>query len=188
MYFSINVYSGDQQSILKYYKNTEMNLNNVLTITEDFNIRDNEWNPSYSYHSHYTDFLKEIANSFNLELSTLVNQVSTQYADNYYDSSLVLNLMFLHSISEDLNYYFILSDLQGLSDYTFLLVYITIEEEFILEEKLAIVKNNEKEKTFVNNLITRLGNINITNIHDQKTLRETVGKFASIVEELWCAR
>ena len=109
-----------------------MYLNNVLIITKDFNIRNNEWNPSYSYYSHHTDSLKKIADSFNLELSTLVNQVFTQYADNHCNSSLVLDLIFLHSMSEELNYYFILSDFQGPSDHTLLLVYITIEEEFIL--------------------------------------------------------
>jgi len=41
-------------------------------MTGDFNIRDNECDSSYSYYSNYTDFLKEIADDFNLELSTLV--------------------------------------------------------------------------------------------------------------------
>jgi len=65
------------------------------------------------------------------------------------------------------------------------LVHITIEKEFILEKKLAIVKNSEKEKTFMNNLINRLKNIDMTNIYDQKILEETVKKFTSITEELW---
>jgi len=42
MCFLINVYSDDHQSALKYLKNTEINLNNVLIITGDFNIRDNK--------------------------------------------------------------------------------------------------------------------------------------------------
>jgi len=41
MYFIINVYSDNQQSALKYLKDTKVNLNNVLIITVDFNIRDN---------------------------------------------------------------------------------------------------------------------------------------------------
>ena len=39
--------------------------------------------------------------------------------------------MFLHSISEELNSYFILPNFWGLSDYASLSVYIIIEEEFI---------------------------------------------------------
>ena len=41
MCFLINIYSDDQQSALKYLKDTEGNLNNISIITEDFNIRDN---------------------------------------------------------------------------------------------------------------------------------------------------
>ena len=35
MFFIINVYSDNQQSILKYLKDTEINLNNILIITGD---------------------------------------------------------------------------------------------------------------------------------------------------------
>ena len=161
-----DIFNHKDINLIYFFNNSIMYLNNILIITEDLSIRENKWNPSYSYYSHHNDSLKKIADSFNLELLTLVNQVSIQYADNYCNSSLVLDLMFLHSISEELNYYFILSDFQGLSDYTPLLVYITIKEEFILEKKLAIVKNSKEEKIFVNDLITRLENINMTNIHD----------------------
>jgi len=54
---------------------------------EDFNIRYNNWNLSYLYYSTYTDILREIADSFNLELSTPINQVSTWYMDNPQDSN-----------------------------------------------------------------------------------------------------
>jgi len=51
------MYSDEQQNALKYLKNTEVNLNNVLAMTGDFNIRDNDWNLSYPYHSVHTDIL-----------------------------------------------------------------------------------------------------------------------------------
>jgi len=35
-------YLYDQQSISKYIKDTKINLNNILIMTGDFNIRDNE--------------------------------------------------------------------------------------------------------------------------------------------------
>jgi len=50
MCFIINVYLDDQQSALKYIKNTEVNLNNVLIIIGDLSIRDNNWDLSYSHH------------------------------------------------------------------------------------------------------------------------------------------
>ena len=64
MHFIINVYLDDHQNILKYLKNTEVNLNNILIITGDFNIRDNDWDLSYPHYSSYTDTLLEVANSF----------------------------------------------------------------------------------------------------------------------------
>jgi len=36
----MNVHSDSSQSALKYLKDTEANINNVLIITRDFNIRD----------------------------------------------------------------------------------------------------------------------------------------------------
>ena len=57
---------------------------------EDFNIRDNDWDPSYSYHLVYTNMLQEVADSFGLEISTPINPVSTWYIDNYQDLNLVL--------------------------------------------------------------------------------------------------
>ena len=42
MCFIINIYSDNQQTALKYLKDTEVNLNNVLIIIGNFNIRDND--------------------------------------------------------------------------------------------------------------------------------------------------
>ena len=39
--FINNIYSDDQQTILKYLEDIEVNLNNVLIIIGDFNIKDN---------------------------------------------------------------------------------------------------------------------------------------------------
>ena len=39
-YYIMNVYSDSSHSALKYLKDTEVNINNVLLMTGDFNIRD----------------------------------------------------------------------------------------------------------------------------------------------------
>ena len=39
IYFLINVYSNLSQLALKHLKNTEVNINNILIIAGDFNIR-----------------------------------------------------------------------------------------------------------------------------------------------------
>ena len=40
-HYILNVYSDSSHSALKYLKDTEVNINNVLLMTGDFNIRDN---------------------------------------------------------------------------------------------------------------------------------------------------
>lgn len=67
----INVYSDDKQSILKYLKNTEVNIHNVLIMTDNFNIRNSIWNSSYSFHLAHSDIL------FNISLSSSLLQIST---------------------------------------------------------------------------------------------------------------
>ena len=78
-------------------------MNNVLIITEDFNIRDSDWNLSYSHYLLYSDILREIADNLNLDLSTPINPVFTQYVDNSQNSNLVIDLMFLYAKSEGFN-------------------------------------------------------------------------------------
>jgi len=39
----MNVYFNSSHSALKYLKDTEMNINNLLIMTGDFNIRDSLW-------------------------------------------------------------------------------------------------------------------------------------------------
>ena len=48
-FFLINVYSDLSQLALKYLKDTEVNINNILIMTEDFNIRDCLWDPSKNW-------------------------------------------------------------------------------------------------------------------------------------------
>ena len=101
--FILNIYLDNQQNALKYLKNTKVNLNNILIMTEDFNIRDSDWNPLYSHYLSYSDILREIADNLNLDLSTSINPVSTQYVDNSQNSNLVIDFMFLYTKSERFN-------------------------------------------------------------------------------------
>ena len=99
----LNIYSDDHQNTLKYLKNTKVNLNNILIMTEDFNIRDNDWDSSYHYYSLYTDILREVTDSFGLELLTHINPVFTQYINNFQELNSDLDLIFLRIRLEELN-------------------------------------------------------------------------------------
>ena len=95
-YYIMNIYSNSSHTALKYLKDTEVNIENVLLITGDFNIGDSLWDLAFPFHSSVSDDLIIIADSFNLSLSTLTNPCPTRYSDMTGQSNLVINLMFLH--------------------------------------------------------------------------------------------
>ena len=94
-FFLINVYLDSSQLALQYLKDTEVNIDNILIITGNFNIRDCLWDPSYPFHSSHKDTLFKIANSFHVALSKPTEILPTRYSDNTQDSNSVLDLVFL---------------------------------------------------------------------------------------------
>jgi len=118
----INVYSDEYQLALKYPKDIDVNICNILIMARDFNIRDRNWGILHSHHSAYGNILMEVTDSLKLKLSSLVHQVLTQYTDNTNDSNLVIDLMFLQP------------DSQYSLDYALLIVDIFISEEFIQDK------------------------------------------------------
>jgi len=127
----INVYSDDYQAALKYLKDTEANLHNILVMAGDFNIRDREYYPSYPFHLTHSNSLFEIADSFKLKISSSIHQIPTCYTDNTNNSNSVINIMFVHPNSVKIDNHYILSEFWYLLDYASLTVDISITEEFI---------------------------------------------------------
>jgi len=58
---------------LKYLKDTEASINNVLVMTGDFNIRNSSWDSSFPHHSIHSNLLINIADSMNLYISKSTN-------------------------------------------------------------------------------------------------------------------
>jgi len=133
------------QLVLKYLKDTEVNLNNVLIMTGDFNIRDNLWDLNFSYHSVHRDILLKIADSFLLELSNLTKPFPTRYSDNDQDSNSVLDLVFLCPLTSEFNNHHIHSDWKLTSDYAPIIINISISDEFIQTRKHSLAKNSKEE-------------------------------------------
>jgi len=103
IFFIINIYSDDNHSALKYLKDTEVNIWNILIMTGDFNIRDSNWNLLYSFHSFYSDILVKIVDSFDFTLSSAIQKVPTRYSNNMNNFNSVINLMFLWSNFAEFN-------------------------------------------------------------------------------------
>ena len=94
-YFIMNIYLDSSHLALKYLKDTEVNINNVLVMTEDFNIRDSLWDFSFPHHSFISNNFLIIADSFNLALLSPTNSCPTRHSDMAGESNLTINLMFL---------------------------------------------------------------------------------------------
>ena len=95
IFFLINVYSDSSQLALKYLKNTEINIHNIIIITGDFNIRDNLWDSNFPFHSVHSDILFNIADLLLLDISKPTENFPTRFSDNNQNSNLVLDLVFL---------------------------------------------------------------------------------------------
>ena len=100
-------------------------------MTGDFNIRDNLWDPSFPFHSSISDDLIMVADSFDLSLLTPIYPGPTRFSGTDGESNSVIDLMFLHCGSEELDHHFILPDHRLSSDHAPLTIDIPIGIEII---------------------------------------------------------
>ena len=185
LFWVMNVYSDSSHSVIKYLKDTEISIHNLLVMTRHFNICDSLWNPSFNHHSSISDDLIVIADSFNLNLLVPINQVPTRYSDNNNDSNSVIDLMFLYCDSSELNNHSIHPNLHLTSDHVPLTITIPINEENINLHKRIISKNSDEEDSFIKKVIASSSKLNTSNISDISQLEEIVTDFANIVESVW---
>ena len=160
IYFLINVYSESSEIALKYLKNTKANINNILVMVRDFNIRDCSWNPFYLHHFTHSNLLNNITDLMDFCMFKSTNYVSTRYLDNQDDSNSIIDLMFLQPNSSELDNHLIHPDWRLSSDYVPLTVDISIFKEHIPTKKHTIVKNSKEVKNFIIELIETVKSLN----------------------------
>jgi len=163
-YFLINIYSDFFQLALKYLKDTEVNINNILIMTGNFNIRDSMWDLNFSHHLLHRDILFEVTDFFQLDLSKPTKPFPTRYSDNQQDSNLVINIMFHRPESMKHNNHLIHLNWRLTSNHAFLTVNIHIFKEYVQTRKQTLVKNSEEEEHFLKDLIEVIKEINTTNL------------------------
>ena len=184
-HYILNVYSDSSYSALKYLKDTEANINNVLLITGDFNIRDSLWDPSFPFHSSISDDLIMIADSYDLALSFPTNPCPTRYSDTAGESNSIIDLMFLWNRSSELDNHFILPNSRLSSDHTPLSIDIPIFEEIINTSKLTITPKSEQETEFIKDVISNFKMVDTLNIEDIIKLDHVVNQLGSIIDQSW---
>ena len=128
----INIYSDSSQSALKYLKDTESNIHNVIIMMDDFNIRDSIWDFNFPFHSSHSDSLFDIADLFSLDISKPLKNSPTRFSDNDHNANSVLDLVFLHLSSLEFNYHHIHPDWRLSSNYAPITIDIFICKERIL--------------------------------------------------------
>ena len=181
----MNIYSDSSHTALKYLKDTEVNIGNTSLMTGDFNIRDCLWDPFFPYHLSISDELIIIADSFNLSLSNLANPCPTRYLDTLGDANLVLDLMFLHSDSLELDSHHIHPESRLLSDHAPLSVEIPIIEEVIQSSKFMILPKSDQEKAFIDEVISNFKTLSTNNIDDSNKLDNVVHWLGLIINQAW---
>ena len=185
IFYVMNVYSDSSHSTIKYLKDMDFQLRNLIIMTGDFNICDSLWDPSYNFHSSISDDLFVIADSFNLFLSFSMDQVPTGYSDNTNDSNSVLDLMFLRCDSEEINLHIIYPDWRLTSDHAPLTIIIPITDKYINIHKHTIIKDSIEEVKFVNEVIALFSKVDTSSISNIYNLDEVVLSWVDIVSHSW---
>ena len=180
--YILNVYSDSSHTALKYLKNTEVNINNVVLMTGNFNIRDSLWDSSFPFHSSVSDDLIILADSFNLALSSPTNSCPTRYSNTPGELNSVIDLMFLRFDSSELNQHSILPESCLSSDHTPLTVTIPLSEEIIQTSKLILAPKSDQESGFIKDVISNFKGLDMTSIEDSDKLDWVIKQFGSIID------
>ena len=184
-YFILKIYSDSSHLALKYLKDIEVNIDNVLVMTGNFNIRDSLWNPFFPHHSSISDDLLLIADSFQLALSTPTNPCPTRYSDTVGKANSTIDLMFLRYRSTELNQHSIHPDWRLTSNHAPLSVTVPIVDETINTLKLSIQQNSKQETTFIREVISVFKNLNSLNISNKECFKNMVNNLNLLINQAW---
>jgi len=162
-----------------------MNVNNLLAMTGNFNIRNSLWDPSFPHHFSISDDLIIIADSFNLDLLLPSNPTPIRYSNTEGEANLVIDLVFLRSGLAKLNNHLIHPDWCLSSDHAPLTISIPIAKENIISSRFSIPKNSKEKAAFVNKTTVIIKNLDTSKLTDHDKLDDLVNLFTSKIEQGW---
>jgi len=175
----------DSQTAISYLQDHELDVNNILIITRDFNIHDSNWDLLYPHHSTHANNLTIIADSFNLNLSTPLNPGPTRFANNGTNLNSVLNLMFINSQNLGFNNHHIIQDKHLLSDHAPLFVEIHIDPTTIHTVKRSIKNNSEEEIKFNSFIIYEFSVLNSDSLTSTEIMENFTNNISHIFNKAW---
>jgi len=154
-------------------------------MTDDFNIRDNNWDPNYPHHSVYTKDLITLAESLGLDLSPPINPGPTRFADNPRDTNSVIDLAFINPNNSEFGQHSLYPELHRPSDHVPLIIEVGINETNIDNSFWFINKDSEEEKNFIKAITDNTLALDTSNIMSKENLEEIVQRLANIFNEAW---
>ena len=152
-YYIINIYSDNNQTTLQVLQQSMTNMNNTIILTEDFNIRDSDWDPSFRHYSSHTNDLITIANSLDLKLSPPSNPSPTRFKDNLQDTNSIIDLVFLLPDNTGFGRHTLHPEIQKPSNHVPLIIEIGIRGINTDINIWSIKKDSKEEKEFISSLV-----------------------------------
>jgi len=146
-------------------------------MTGDFNIRDNDWDPNYPYHSIHTKDLFTVAESLGLDLSPPLNPSPTRFADNPCDTNSVIDLVFINPNNLGFGQHSLYPELCRPSDHISLIIEVSINETNIDNSFWSICKDSEEEKNFIKAITDNILTLDTINIMSKENNCPTTSKY-----------
>jgi len=154
-------------------------------MTGNFNIRDNNWDPNYPYHSVHTEDLLTLAESLGLDLSLPTNPGPTRFADNPRDTNSVIDLAFINPNNSGFGQHSLHPELRRPLDHVPRIIEVSINETNIDNSFWSISKDSEEEKNFTKAIADGTLALDTSNIISKENLEVVVQQLASIFNEAW---
>jgi len=183
--FVINVYSDNNQNTLQFLNRNIINLNNIVVMSGNFNIRDNDWDPNYSHHSVHTEDLFTLAESLGLDLSPPLNPGPTRFADNPCDTNSVIDLVFINPNNPGFGQHTLHPELRRPSDHVPFFIEVGINKTNLDNTFWSIGKDSEEEENFIKALTNNILTLDTMIITSKEILEITVQCLANIFSDAW---